>query len=41
MAIQPPIQEMTTNEMGRFPQVWIRWFQSLVREINDIDGGTP
>jgi len=41
MAVEPPIQEVTTNEMGRFPQVWIRWLQDITREINTISGGTP
>lgn len=30
MAINPPpIQEITTDGAGRFPQIWIKWFLSL------------
>lgn len=29
----PPIQEPTTNPLGLFPQVWIRWFQDLWRGV--------
>lgn len=30
----PPIQEKTTNVMGLFPQVWIKWFSNLRRQFN-------
>lgn len=33
---QPPIQEITTSPNGRFPQVWIRWFENLRRVIETI-----
>lgn len=26
---QPPIQERSTDRSGRFPQTWIKWFQSI------------
>lgn len=38
----PPIQEKTTEaSTGRFPLVWLRWFQSVSDEINTISGGSP
>lgn len=39
MAIsQPPIQEKTTDQNGRFPQIWIRWFNLLRDKLNFILG---
>ena len=39
---QPPIQEITTDpNTGRFPQVWMRWFDRIIQEIYLIDGGSP
>jgi len=29
----PPIQEVTTDQLGRFPQVWIRWFTEVCDAI--------
>lgn len=34
---QPPIQEVTTAPNGRFPQVWIRWFQDLFNKFNQLE----
>lgn len=40
MAInQPPIQEKTSNSFGLFPQVWIRWFQSVFTTLDEISNG--
>lgn len=34
MAINPPpIQEITADQSGRFPQVWLRWFDDVCRAI--------
>jgi hypothetical protein len=30
----PPIQEVTTDKSGYFPQVWVRWFQLARITIN-------
>lgn len=30
---QAPIQEVTADEVGRFPQVWIRWFSLLIDAV--------
>lgn len=29
---QPPIQEVTANDRGVFPQVWAKWFQSIAAD---------
>lgn len=35
----PPIQEKTTENNGRFPQVWIRWFLDIYDIIDDLNSG--
>ena len=35
----PPIQEPTTEANGRFPQTWLRWFQTVTNEINTGGAG--
>lgn len=32
----PPIQENTTTEAGKFPQVWIRWFTYICDQIASL-----
>lgn len=42
MALNPaPIQEPIVGTNGRITQVWVRWFLSLVSQLNIIDGGGP
>lgn len=31
----PPIQEVTADSKGRFPQVWIRWFTHVCAAITN------
>jgi len=33
----PPIQEKTTGILGKFPQVWIKWFNSVKDSINALE----
>lgn len=36
---QPPIQENTTAPNGKFPQVWIYWFNRLTEVIDNLQSG--
>jgi hypothetical protein len=31
---QPPIQEFTADDTGRFPQVWLRWFLEIASYLS-------
>lgn len=35
---EPPIQERTTEESGRFPQTWLEWFQSIADDATGYTG---
>ena len=38
MAVNPPpIQEKTSDELGRFPRVWLRWFKEIRDKISALE----
>lgn len=34
----PPIQENTTAQNGKFPQVWVRWLQEINNRLSALEG---
>jgi hypothetical protein len=34
----PPLQEPIADNQGRVTRVWLRWFESVKENINEIDG---